>query len=407
VTSRWPLDGLDIARMRRAGHRPVPFQQFVLKVHSRCNLACTYCYVYEGADSSWRDRPRRVPPRIMHRTAARIAEHARTHHLSSLLVNFHGGEPLLAGAGTLVEYLTAVRRAVGPDCRVRASVQTNGTLLTEERVDRLAEAGIGIGVSLDGGTPWLNRRRVDHAGRSSWERTAAGLNLLRRRPGSWAGILTVIDVETDPGKVYRSLIDLAPPSLDFLLPHANWDRPPPGQGPHPYADWLIEVFDLWFDAPRREVPVRLFQEIIALLLGLPSRAETVGTSPVVAVVVDTDGAIEQVDSLKSAYPGAPATGLNVLTHAFDEALQHPGVVARQLGRAGLAPACRGCPLAGICGGGNYAHRYRSSNGFLNPSVYCADLSRLIEHIAHRVHRSVVDDRPAGPPGHATRAPSLT
>ncbi|MEU6371853.1 FxsB family cyclophane-forming radical SAM/SPASM peptide maturase [Streptomyces sp. NPDC046909] len=391
MTARWPLETLDVDGLRRSGVRAVPFRQFVLKVHGRCNLACSYCYVYEGADSSWRDRPRRVPPGVIRRTASRIAEHVAAHRLDSVQVNLHGGEPLLAGVDTLVAYVEAVREAVGPGCRVDASVQTNGTLLTEDAVDRLAAAGIRIGVSLDGGTPWLNRRRLDHAGRSSWAATSAGLDVLRRRPDAYAGILSVIDPASDPVEVYTSLTALRPPSMDLLLPHANHAHPPAARGPHPYADWLIEVFDLWFGADTPPVPVRLFNEIVGLLLGVPGQAEAVGNSPVVAVVVDTDGAIEQVDSLKTAYAGAPATGYDVFRHSFDDALDHPGVVARQLGRAGLAPECLGCPLADVCGGGNYAHRYRAGEGFLNRSVYCADLERLIRHIADRV-RGAADRR---------------
>ena len=39
------------------GRAFVSANQFVLKVHSRCDLACDYCYVYESLDHSWRDRP--------------------------------------------------------------------------------------------------------------------------------------------------------------------------------------------------------------------------------------------------------------------------------------------------------------------------------------------------------------
>lgn len=395
MTARWPLETLDVAGLRRSGVRAVPFRQFVLKVHSRCNLACGYCYVYEGADHSWRDRPPGVSAEVVRRTAARIAEHTAAHGLSSLQVNLHGGEPLLAGVDTLVGYVTAVREAVGPGCRVDASVQTNGTLLTEDRVRRLADAGIGIGVSVDGGTPWLNRHRVNHAGRSSWAAVSAGLEVLRRHPEAYAGILSVIDPDSDPVEVYTSLTALDPPSMDLLLPHANWAHPPAATGPHPYADWLIQVFDLWFDSAEQPVPIRLFREIIGLLLGLDGGAEAVGNSPMVAVVVDTDGAIEQVDSLKTAYAGAPATGRDVFRHSFDDVLDHPGVVARQLGRRALAPKCLVCPLAAVCGGGNYAHRYRADEGFLNPSVYCADLERLIRHIADRVRRAADLATPLG------------
>jgi hypothetical protein len=71
--------------------------QFVLKVHSRCDLACDHCYVYESADQSWRGRPVAVAPDIVAQTAMRIAEHVKTHDLASVEVMLHGGEPLLAG----------------------------------------------------------------------------------------------------------------------------------------------------------------------------------------------------------------------------------------------------------------------------------------------------------------------
>ncbi|MET7570283.1 FxsB family cyclophane-forming radical SAM/SPASM peptide maturase [Streptomyces sp. NPDC005492] len=399
MTALWPLEELDVAELRRSGVRAVPFRQFVLKVNGRCNLACSYCYVYEGADSSWRDRPNRVSPAVVRRTATRIAEHAAAHRLTSLQINLHGGEPLLAGASNLVAQVNAVREAVrercGRTCAVDASVQTNGTLLTEHAVAELADAGVRIGVSLDGGSPWLNRHRRDHAGRSSWTATVAGLRVLRSRPEAYAGILSVIDPSSDPAEVYTSFAEFEPPTMDLLLPHANWAFPPAAKGPHPYGDWLIRVFDLWFDAGERAVPIRLFHEIIALLFGLPGRAEAVGNSPVVAVVVDTDGTIEQVDSLKTAYAGAPATGCDVFRHTFDDVLDHPGVVARQLGTAALAPTCLACPLAEVCGGGNYAHRYRPVEGFRNPSVYCADLELLIRHIAGRVRGAADVDIPAG------------
>jgi uncharacterized protein len=39
----------------------------------------------------------------------------------------------------------------------------------------------------------------------------------------------------------------------------------------------------------------------------------------------------------------------------------------------------------VCGAGLYSHRYRPDTGFLNPSVYCTDLRRLIEHVRDRVY----------------------
>ncbi|MCX4488571.1 FxsB family radical SAM/SPASM domain protein [Streptomyces anulatus] len=377
-----------------AGLASVPLRQFVIKVHSRCNLACSYCYVYRSPDQSWRERPVRVAPETVARTAQRIGEHAHTHGLQRIRLELHGGEPLLAGPEPLLEQVRAVRLAVPADCEVASSVQTNGTLLTGPVLDRLATEGIRVGLSLDGGSARLNRRRVGHGGASSWPAVARAADLLVRRGTQYAGILSTIDLDSEPGEVYGSLLELGPPALDFLLPHANWGTPPvglpptvPGRhrpGPAPYGQWLAAVFDLWWQAEGVRTEVRLFTEILALLLGWASAAEAVGLSPMVAVVVDTDGAIEQVDSLKSAYPGAPETGLDVFHNSFDDALRHPGIAARQLGEEGLAPECRACPVLRVCGGGNYAHRYAPTSGFLHPSVYCADLEHLIRHIARRL-----------------------
>jgi uncharacterized protein len=105
-------------------------------------------------------------------------------------------------------------------------------------------------------------------------------------------------------------------------------------------------------------------------------------------VVDVDGSYEQIDTLRSAYPGAVDTGLNVFAHAMDEALRHPAIVARQIGAAALSSTCTACPLRDVCGGGYYPHRYRQGSGFRNPSVYCGDLRRLITHVADRVRADV-------------------
>ncbi|NUR26919.1 MAG: hypothetical protein HOV83_13930 [Catenulispora sp.] len=100
-------------------------------------------------------------------------------------------------------------------------------------------------------------------------------------------------------------------------------------------------------------------------------------------MLETDGGIEMVDTLKVAYPGAATTGLNVLTDELDAALEEPGVRARKSGLDGLCRACRECEVVTSCGGGLYPHRFRGESGFDNPSIYCADLKKLIKFIAEQ------------------------
>jgi uncharacterized protein len=370
------------------GWQPHPFRQFLLKVHSRCNLACDYCYVYNLADQSWRTRPKIMTPRLVTVAAERIAEHAAEHSLSTVRLILHGGEPLLAGSTYLRKIVETARAAVGPYTRVDTAVQTNGVLLDEDTLCSFRDLDVSVGMSLDGGRQANDRNRRYRNGDSSYNAVATALDLLRSPPFRhlYSGLLCTVDLANDPAETYESLLRFEPPAIDFLLPHGTWESPPPGRFPDagtPYGDWLVTIFDLWYADSGRTV-VRLFQEIINLLMGGASASESVGLTPSSLVVVETDGTIEQTDSLKVVGQGAAATGLNIVDHPFDAALRHPGMVARQLGRDALCDTCVACRFGRVCGAGLYPHRYRPGAGFRNPSVYCPDLYHLIGHIRSRL-----------------------
>lgn len=393
MASEWP-ETLDIRALLEWGWRPTPFNEFILKVHSRCNLSCDYCYIYEMADQRWRSQPRRMSRPIVRRAADRIAEHARANGLNRVSVTLHGGEPLLAGVDHLRFVLETVQKTTAPDLVVDFHVQTNGTLLSATFLDLFDEFNVRVGVSIDGGEAAhdLHRRRAD--GRGSYEDVRTGLRRMTepRYRHLFSGLLCTIELRNDPVAVYESLLEFEPPSIDFLLPHGNWETPPPGRPldeTTPYGDWLVAAFDRWYGAAAAETRVRLFHEIIRLSFSRQlSGTESVGLSPATMVVVETNGQIEQVDSLKSVFDGASETPLHVLSDSFDTALILPSLAARQIGVRALADQCLSCGIRQVCGGGHYPHRYRSGTGFRNPSVYCRDLIRLITHINELVAKDV-------------------
>jgi uncharacterized protein len=393
----WPHD-LEVDDFLRDGWRPQPFQQFIVKVHSRCNLACDYCYVYRSADQSWRRQPARMSRETATRTAERIAQHVRIHGLRQVQITLHGGEPLLIGPDHL-DFVCALFRSELPrGVEVDLYVQTNGTLLDVPILEVLRRHRVRVGVSIDGAPVAHDARRRQTNGRASHSIVARGLELLRSPPYRelFAGLLCVIDLRADPVATYEHLASYDPPVVDFLLPHANWSDPPRGKsrvGTAPYGEWLIAAFDRWYSARRPESSVRLFEEVIRGLLGRSSRVETLGLSPARLVVVEADGRIQQADALKSAYEGAAATGLDVHRDAFDAALLLPGIVARQIGLAALPETCRRCEIVAVCGGGHYPHRYHRSTGFRNPSVYCDDLTALIRHVRSCLHEDLAGAAP--------------
>jgi uncharacterized protein len=361
----------------------VSVSQYVLKVCSRCDLACHHCYVYEHADQSWHTKPKTIDAETASQAARRISEHAEIHQLDEVHVVLHGGEPLLLGCEGLHGVISTLRSSIDPVTRLDLRIHTNGVLLDETLCALFADYGVQVGVSLDGDRVANDRHRLFSSGQSSYPQVRRALSLLRKPEYRhlYAGILCTIDVDNDPIAVYEALLAEAPPRLDLLLPHATWDRPPhrPPGVPTPYAAWLGRIYSRWL-ADNRPLPIRFFDSLLAAWEGRPSGSEAAGLDPVDLLVIETDGSWEQTDSLKTAFQNAPATGLDVFSHSVDEAAAHPGVAARQTGIAALCTTCRQCPLVRACGGGLYAHRYRSDNGFDNPSVFCDDLKILIPRV---------------------------
>jgi uncharacterized protein len=389
----WPYVELDMCALRDQGWRPTPVRELVLKVHQRCNLACDYCYVYMHADQSWRDRPDVMPDDVWRAVVDGLGRHVRKHALPSVRVVLHGGEPLLLGPARISQLAADLRAEVPADCRLDIGLQTNGVLLNEAMAEVLRQQGITVGVSVDGTQEDHDRHRFMPNGRGSFAGVRGALDLLRREDFRtvYAGLLCTVSPDADPIATYEQLLEFEPPVIDFLLPHANWEAKPWrwSETGTPYADWLITVFDRWYGGDGvTGTRVRLFEDVITMLIGGSGRSEQAGLSPNGVLVVESDGAIELVDALKTAYPGACATGLDIRRDELDDALADPGVVARQIGTAALSDQCGQCPVMSVCGGGHYAHRYRAGVGFRNPTVYCRDMLTLIQHVRARVAADV-------------------
>lgn len=356
--------------------------------------------MYHLADQSWRRRPHFMSEATVVSFARRLAEYATTLKLERVSVLLHGGEPLLAGPERFRAFIEKIRTAmtVVPTCNVEFAMQTNGTLLDQEWLELLAELEVSFGISLDGDRTANDRFRLDHNGRSTFDRVRAAIGLIHNsKEGQhlFKGLLSVIDLRNDPVITFNALRELNPPRLDFLFPDANYEAPPfipSSELDGPYGDWLIRIFDAWWENPG-STRLRLFENILDLLLGGHSQTEGIGEGVLNLVTIETDGEIEDVDILKAAFSGAASLGTpapNVSTHSFAEVSHSTAVKKRHLllSHEGLCKTCQDCPIGKVCGGGMVSHRFSRELGFDNPSFYCRDLFRLITHIAKCVGKSL-------------------
>jgi uncharacterized protein len=365
---------------------------FLVKLASRCNLDCDYCYVYHHADQAWRSMPRLLSEDDRAAFVERLAEYAAEVGLKRAAVIYHGGEPLLAGAETIVEFTRALRARVGPEVELEVGLQTNGLLLTDDVLDALEVERIAVSLSLDGPREVNDLHRTTRRRRSSFDRVEAALERLKARPQTFAGVIAVIDVGVPPRTLFEYFAAHSPPKLDFLLPDSHHGRLPPGRVADParYERWLIEAFDLWFDE-FPQLRVRTFEALLDSIAGLSSGTDAFGLGDVSLITVETDGTYHDLDVLKVVGDGATRLSGSVRDTpiAAVAASDAIGAHRRLLSKDGLSATCRACEVVDVCGGGSVPHRF-GDGSFENPTVYCGEMKALIGHVRRRLEGGLAD-----------------
>ena len=147
-------------------------QLLVVQPTPFCNIDCRYCY-------------------LPSRTSKAVVAEATLHNLFSqvfasgwadegLSVVWHAGEPMVL---PVEFYRRAFRLIDGLKPRavpLSHSFQTNGTLFNDEWCRFFAAEHVNIGVSIDGPKRLHDRNRVTRSGQGTFDKTIAGIRLLRR-----------------------------------------------------------------------------------------------------------------------------------------------------------------------------------------------------------------------------------
>lgn len=363
----------------------------VVKVASRCNINCTYCYMFNLGDESYRFLPKVMTDDTVDQLIRKAIGHCRTCELGEFEFILHGGEPLLAGKVFFERFAEKARRLLNAQgIAVRIGVQTNGILLDTDWCRLLNTLSINIGISIDGPAGWHDRYRKDHQLNGTHAKTLAGLRTAQRE-GCRIGVLSVMDPVTDPVEMYDYFKGLDIGDLDFLWPDHHYEKLPElyrGRASSPaytpFGDWWMALFDRWFDDSQPKPRIRFLNQVILMILGMDAGFESIGGEENRYLIIETDGGIEASDYLKACGDGFTKEGLNLSTHELSDALNAPLMNMHRRSHHMLASTCRQCGIMEVCGGGHIAHRYGNGRGFNNPSVYCFDLMKLLTHIQNRL-----------------------
>lgn len=365
---------------------------FLVKIASRCNLACDYCYMYRHADQSWQKQPFVMSRDHRQLLAFRIGEYIEAKHLKEVVVVFHGGEPLLAGVDTIVETVRWIQEKAPAWCKIGFSLQTNGVLLSQTILTELEQMKIGVSLSIDGPREAHDLHRLDHKGKSSFDSVEKSLQMLRDYPVIYSGLIAVIDPSIPPEDLFSFFSNYQPPQIDFLLPDANYHRLPPGRADNPdlYASWLIKAFDVWFHQ-YSQIPVRTFDAILSSLTGLPSNTDSFGFGDISLVTIETDGSYHDLDVLKITSDGVTSLGTTLEQSSIRDIVVSSNQIQRHrrlLTYEGLSSQCQNCSIVDICGGGSIPHRH-AEDGFNHPTVYCHEMLALVNHARNELQHQLV------------------
>jgi len=375
----------------RPGQVSAKAQQIIFKIAERCNLNCRYCYYFNGNEDSYRTKPAIVPEATISGLISYLRRVFVADPATRVRLIFHGGEPLMIGPRRF-EALCRRLRAHFPSDRLGFCLQTNAVLVTEAWIELFEHYEIDIGASLDGPAALNDIDRVDHRNRGSYEAVRRGIDLLLR--ASEAGrlrpvtCLAVIRPEFSGREVYRHLVEeIGFRHLDFLFPdatHATFTG-----DARAYGRYLIEVFDAWLAADDPGIDIRVLRSVMAVLLGGRSDLAGFGADPPNAFTLRSDGQVELDDVMRVCGLEQIRTDLDIADLAADGVARLPVLTRLNAQFAQLPEACRPCPFATSCRGGQITHRFRAENGLANPSVFCDGLFGLFGHVAERLIRNGV------------------
>jgi len=361
---------------------PVPFHVMAKPRGAICNLDCSYCYfldkenLYPGSDF-------RMSSEILERFTENYIASQPTNHVT---FSWHGGEPTLAGIEFYEHALALQQKHRRPGMVIENTIQTNGILIDRNWSRFFADHEFLVGLSIDGPQEIHDAYRVDKGGKPTFHRVLAGLDSLREAGVTPNFLCTLTGAsEGQGGRVYKFLRDdLGAEFIQFLPVVEKSPRgsaePATGRSISPggYGDFLIEVFDLWFERDVGNVFVQMFEVALAAWVGAPRGLcvfeETCGT----ALAIEHTGDVYSCDHFVE-----PKHRLgNIVFIPLAEMVGSDK--QRKFGdnkRTSLPSYCLECDVRFACNGGCPKDRFiETPAGEPGLNYLCEGLRRFFRHI---------------------------
>jgi uncharacterized protein len=365
-----------------------------------CNLNCDYCFYLEKQVLFGPDERYRMPDDVL---AAFITNYIISQPTPVVEFVWQGGEPTLLGIDFFKRVIELQKPFSGTKT-ISNSLQTNGTLLTDEWCAFLKKHNFMVGISIDGPKEVHNRYRIDRNGKGTFDRVMHGLRLLQKHKVEY-NVLACVARETakHPIEVYRFLKDEGVEFIQFSpvverLPDLSSSKiglrlaGPSSLSkkeeqtevtawsviPEEYGDFLIAIYEDWVHHDVGKVFVMNFEWALNAWIGNPSpvciHAKTCGRS----VVMEHNGDVFACDHC--VYPEYRLGNIKTakLSDMVERSLQSGFGVSKEIA---LPRWCRECGVLAACQGGCPKHRFEMTY-YREPGLHylCAGYKKFFLYI---------------------------
>lgn len=374
-----------------------PLYVMLKPASSHCNLNCAYCYYVEKANI-YRHGKASAPMTMSMATLERFTkQYIEAQTQPQVMFTWHGGEPLLRPIA-FYEKALRLQRQYASGHVIENSLQTNGTLLTDEWCDFLARNHFLVGISIDGPQAFHDEYRRARGGDPSFDKVMRGIRLLKKHGVEWNAMTVVNRSNADhPREFYDFFKHIGAKFLQFtpiverILPHDDGRHlasMADGDGarladfsvsPEQYGGFLCSLFDEWVRADVGQTFIQLFDSTLSLWAGQPagvcSMAETCGH----AAVMEYNGDMYCCDHFVFPEYRLGNIGDTTITGMmYSERQRRFGATKK----TSLPRQCRECEWLRACNGGCPKDRFaRTADGQPGLNYLCSAFRRYYRHVA--------------------------
>lgn len=359
-----------------------------------CNLACKYCYYLEKS-KLYTNNPRHVMSDELLERFTR--DYIAMQTSPNVLFTWHGGETLMRPISFYKKALELQKKYAGGR-NIDNSIQTNGTLITEEWARFFKENHFLVGVSIDGPQEFHDEYRKTRTGKPSFLQVMKGIQWLNRYGVEWNAMAVVNDFNGDyPLDFYHFFKEIGCHYIQFTPVVERYYRHPDGRmlaspidgavaeltdfsvSPEQWGKFLCTLFDEWVRNDVGEYFVQIFDSTLAGWMGVPPSLCSMGETCGHAGVIEFNGDVYACDHY--VFPEFKLGNIyqDTLTNMmYSERQMRFGNNKRDL----LTRQCRECDFLFACHGECPRNRFaQSRDGEDGQNYLCAGYYEYFQHVA--------------------------